>query len=237
MGAEEAKRRNDSVLSFYDESVEGVVTIMSDVPGMVECDGVIVALINERKEIIRQLSQALAGQKSLRYKDFKELMTSCCSAQDKFYHEIHKELVDVLKGDKTVISSVRESLAVYRESRLSDGDARRAELKQYIEKLILQHKDRGKEVQDLLQGYRDEQARIIEQLRSYFDNNKAVRMRDLADFVQDVEQRQVMRLEELRKRKEYVQQLREENRARKSAVEQLLDGFRQERRGHHQNKS
>jgi len=236
MGTEEVKRQNDSVLSFYDESVDGVVTIMSEVPGMVECDGVIVALINERKEIIRQLSKALAGQRSLRHKDFKTLITSCCSAQDKCYHEIHKELVNVLKSDKKVVSSVRESLAVYQESLLSDGDARRAELRQYIEKLILRHRDRGKEVQRLLQGYRDEQARIIEQLRTYFDSNKAVRMKDLAGFVQDVEQRQLIYLEELRKRKEYVQQLREENLGRKSEVEQLLDGFRQERRKRHENK-
>ncbi|MBI4690598.1 MAG: hypothetical protein HY754_10085 [Nitrospirae bacterium] len=133
----------------------------------------------ERERIKAELRESLARNKSLRKKDFDNMMRGILSVQDEKEKEVRNLLNDYFIEQKSVTEALRENLAKLRES-FHKGEVQRVkELQEQIKDILTGQEEGKKKVIARLKDFQREQQELIKNLRELLSRGKDLGINDL----------------------------------------------------------
>lgn len=218
-----------ALLTAYDKSVFEMSEFMGYTQQLYGIENDIERLANYRRQIVGELQESFAEQGSIRKKDFSALFSRCGAMNEKSLEAVRDELLGFFMEEKEIVVRYRDNLAEFRES-LRQKNIERIQLyKESLEKLVAEHKERCLQVQVLLNSYREEQAEVVESLRTFLSEAKEMRMKDLRRLTVNIETMHDRRMEDIENRRRFIDKLKCDNLDRKKKVEMMIESFREER--------
>ncbi len=164
-----------------------------------------------REEIGPALRENLAKSKSLRKRDFDNMMSGIHSQHLEREEELKKILTGFLKEQKRMVSELKDALAKNELERVKKAES--------------QIKERVEEVEKLLKNFRREQSKTSADLGNLLQRNESLRIKDFKEMVGRVQSRQEERGKEVR---QLIGDITIQRRDRKDEVEKMLADFRRE---------
>jgi len=125
--------------------------------------------LNEQKEVANTLTEslgkfkdALSGGEAQRVKEFQATITEILEKQEQRKQEVSSELKEFQKNQQEMAKRLKELLAKGRKLRMKDLKSMLAEFKIQHKERIVQQKERGKEVQNMLGAFKGERLEAAE---------------------------------------------------------------------------
>ncbi len=202
---DEVKNLAQSMVASYERRVLAIERIIEETYKMSEDSR------KMREEIGPTLRENLAKSKSLRRRDFDNLMSGIYSQQSQREEEVKKTLMNFLREQKRVASELKDALAKNELGRVKKAES--------------QIKERIGEVKKLLGNFRREQSEIGNNLRHFLQRNKSLRIKDFKEMVGRIQSRQEERGKEVRK---LMIDAATQKRDRRGEIERMLADFHRE---------
>ncbi len=172
-------------------------------------------LKRERDNLYSDLREELARNESLRKRDFDHMARGFLSAQEGGEREVWSLVDGYFSRQRETSEELREGLKKFRDC-LSSGEAKRIrEYRAMIGKILAEQEERRKEVVARLKEFRREQRETAKRLKSLAAKGRELRIRDLKQL--------------LAKYNPSHQSGADRREARKAAVRDLLDDFKNNR--------
>lgn len=218
-----------ALLTAYDKSVFEISEFMGYTQQLYGIENEIERLANHRRQIVGELQDSFAEQGSIRKKDFTALFSRCGAMNEKSLDAVRDELLSFFMEEKEIVVRYRDNLTEFRES-LRQKNIERIQLyKESLEKIIAEHKERCIQVQVLLNSYREEQAEVVESLRKFLVEAKEMRMKDLRKLTVSIEDMHDKRMQDIERRRQFIDKLKSDNLDRKKKVEMMIESFKEQR--------
>lgn len=218
-----------ALLTAYDKSVFEISEFMGYTQQLYGIENEIERLANHRRQIVGELQESFAEQGSIRKKDFTALFSRCGAMNEKSLNAVRDELLSFFMEEKEIVVRYRDNLTEFRES-LRQKNIERIQLyKESLEKIIAEHKERCIQVQVLLNSYREEQAEVVESLRKFLVEAKEMRMKDLRKLTVSIEDMHDKRMQDIERRRQFIDKLKSDNLDRKKKVEMMIESFKEQR--------
>lgn len=218
-----------ALLTAYDKSVFEISEFMGYTQQLYGIENEIERLASYRRQIVGELQESFAEQGSIRKKDFTALFSRCGAMNEKSLDAVRDELLSFFVEEKEIVVRYRDNLTEFRES-LRQKNIERIQLyKESLEKIIAEHKERCIQVQVLLNSYREEQAEVVESLRKFLIEAKEMRMKDLRQLTVTIEDMHDKRMQDIQKRRQFIDKLKSDNLDRKKKVEMMIESFKEQR--------
>jgi len=194
------KKVVEDIVTFYKSRVLAIERIIEETYKMVEESKKV------REEIGPTLREDLAKSKSLRKKDFDELMNRIYLQQSQRGEEVKEILMNFLKEQRIAASELEDALAKNKLEKVRKAEFRIGE--------------RVKEVEKILNNFRKEQTEIGASLHNFLQNNGSLRIKDFKQMIGRIQLRQKEKEEE-----EEVRKLTTQRRDRRIEVDRMLADF------------
>lgn len=159
----------------------------------------------EREGVRSQLRESLARNRSLRRKDFDNMMQGTLSIQDEREKEVRSLLKGYLNDQKGMAQGLREGLRKFQDS-LTKGETQRVkEFECMIKGILAKQDERKREVTSKLKDFQKEQQEMTKKLKELLDRGSKLRARDLKSMLEEFRSRHEERMTRQKERKEEVQ--------------------------------
>lgn len=169
----------------------------------------------EKERVGVQLRESLASNKSLRKKDFDNMMQGIFSIQDEGEKEAKNLVHDYLCEQKEMSRNLREGLRRFQNS-FAKGEIKKVKEFQGLSKEILDKQEKRKqEVTSKLKDFQEEQQEITIKLNELLAKGRDLRIKDIKSMLKEFS---VQHEERIAHQME-----------RKGNVRKMLDGFKKER--------
>lgn len=214
--AEDMQNIVESVISSYEDRVQSIGSIFDTTHQLLEGfqDGLLDTR-QERERVNTELRENLAKNESLRKKDFDNMMRGILSAQEEREKQVRSLLKSYLDEQKEVANALGENLSKVKDV-LTKGEIQRIEESQTaITEILAKQEQRKEEVSSELREFQRDQQEMARKLKDLLAKGKELRIKDIKSILAEFK---------LQHGKRIAQQ-----KERKNKVQNMLDGFREER--------
>lgn len=214
--AEEMRKIADHIVSSYEARIQSIGALFDATHQVLQTfQDSLLDTRQERERLNGELRENLARNRSLRKRDFDDMMRSILLTQEEREKEVRNLLSGYLNEQKEMSLAIRENLWEFKDS-LIRGEAQRVmKCQEMIKDILAEQEKRRKEVTSRLKAFRGEQMALAIQLKELLAKGKALRIRDLKWALQGFRPRPEKRFTP--------------RSARKEEIRQLLDEFRKKR--------
>jgi len=167
----------------------------------------ILDLKQEREQIKTELREGLAQNKSLRRKDFDNMMQGILSMQDEREKEGRHLLNNYLLAQKNMSDTLRENLAKFKDSLIKGEIERGKEFQKIIKEILARQEERRNEVASMLKEFQEEQQEMVRKLRELLVKGMDLRIRDFKGMLEEFNIYHKERIIRREERKEEVQRM------------------------------
>ncbi|MFH1961921.1 MAG: hypothetical protein ABIJ30_03445 [bacterium] len=169
----------------------------------------------EKERIGVQLRENLAKNKSLRKKDFDNMMQNICLIQDEGGKEVKDLVNNYLYEQEETSRDLRKGLRRFQDS-FANGESKRIKEFQVLSKNILDEQEKRKqEIALRLKDIQKEQQEVTRKFKELLDRGRDLRIKDIKSMLKEFS---VLHEERMARQEE-----------RKEEVRKMLDEFRKER--------
>lgn len=212
--AEDMKGIVEEIISSYETSVQNTLDICNTTYQIFQNS--ILDTKQENEKVTTQIRESLAKNKSLRKKDFDNMMQGILLIQDEGEKEARDLVNDYLNEQKEMSRDLRKGIRRFQDS-FAKGEVQGVEKFQNLSKEILDKQDeRKQEIASKLKDFQKEQQEMMIGLKELLAKGREIRIRDL----------KLMLKEFNAQHKERIACQKE----RKAEVRKMLGDFREERR-------
>jgi len=167
----------------------------------------VLALKQEREQIKTELRECLAQNKSLRRKDFDNMMQGILSMQDEQEKEGRHLLNNYLMAQKNMSDALREHLAKFKDSLIKGEIERGKEFQKIIKEILDRQEERRNEVASMLKEFQEEQQEMVKKLRELLGKGKDLRIKDFKAMLKEFAMLHKERITHREERREEVQRM------------------------------
>jgi len=185
--AEDMKKLAEEIVSSYKSQISAVGIIIDNVHHLLE------DFKTERGEISNQLKETLAKGKSLRKKDFDNMMKDILSRQEEREKQVRDLLKAFLEEQKETAEIIKKNLAEGEKVRIND-------FKKMLQDIQAKQEARENEVTTTLKKFQKEYKEMAESLRNLLNKGEAIRVKDFKEMIKNIRSRQIERANEVRER-------------------------------------
>ncbi|MCF7791599.1 MAG: hypothetical protein K9L78_02005 [Victivallales bacterium] len=185
--AENMKNIAEEVLRFYESSIDKVSTMVNSTNRILNEFRV------ERNTANSTLKDSLAKEKSVRKKDFDNILDEMIPFHDEKEEQIKTTLNDFLNEQKKAAETIKRKLS-------SNEKIRFDEFREMLSEIQGDRENRESEVREMLQEFQMEYKKMGEALQNFLKMDKSVRIRDVRDMMRDFKKERVKRKTEARER-------------------------------------
>lgn len=139
----------------------------------------------EREQIRAELRECLAQNKSLRRKDFNNMMQGILSAQDEREKEGRNLINDYFIGQKNMSDALRENLAKFKDSLIKGEIERVKEFRGIIKEILAKQDERKNEVISKLKEFQKEQQEMVKKLKELLAKGRYLRIKDFKAMLEE----------------------------------------------------
>jgi hypothetical protein len=201
----------DNIVSSYETRIQSIGALFDTTHQVLQ--GFHDSLLDTREErgkLNGELRENLAKNKSLRRKDFDNMMQGIILTQDEREKEVRKLLNSYLIEQKEMAGALRKNLEKFKNS-LEKGEARRVkEFQEMIKEILVKQEERKDEVTRRLKEFKKEQIMLTSRLKELLAKGKELRIRDFKSMLKEFNARYKERLARQEERKKEVRQLLDE---------------------------
>jgi hypothetical protein len=189
------KNMVDQIVSSYETRIESIGTLFDTTHQILQ--GFQDSLLDtreEREKLNRELRENLAKNKSLRRKDFDNLMEGIILTQNERKREVRDLLNSYLHEQKEMAQGLKENLGKFKDS-LAKGEAQRIkEFQEMIRGILVKQEERKEEVTLRLEEFKKEQIMLTSRLKELLAKGKELRIRDFKSMLKEFNARYQERL-------------------------------------------
>ena len=198
----------DNIVSSYETRIESIGTLFDTTHQVLQ--GFQDSLLDTREErgkLNEELRENLAKNKSLRRKDFDNLMEGIILTQNEREKEVRDLLNTYLNEQRAMARDLKDNLGKFRDS-LSEGEAQRVkEFQQMIKEILAKQTERKDEVISKLKEFKKEQKMLASRLNELLAKGRALRIKDLKRMLNEFRGQYEERLARQEERKREVRHL------------------------------
>jgi hypothetical protein len=206
--AKDMKQMVDQIVSSYETRIESIGTLFDTTHQVLQ--GFQDSLLDTREErgkLNEELRENLAKNKSLRRKDFDNLMEGIILTQNEREKEVRDLLNTYLNEQRAMARDLKDNLGKFRDS-LSEGEAQRVkEFQQMIKEILAKQTERKDEVISKLKEFKKEQKMLASRLNELLAKGRALRIKDLKRMLNESRGQYEERLARQEERKREVRHL------------------------------
>jgi len=176
----------DNILYSYETRINSIASIFDSAPQILQ--GVQDVLIDTKKEgekISADLKESLAKNKSLRKKDFDNMMDGILFTQNEREKEVRNLLNFYLNEQKEMAQALKENLKNFKDSLVKREFQRVKEFQEMIRVILSKQDKRKEEVTSRLREFQSEQRIIAGRLRELLAKGRELRIRDLKSMLKE----------------------------------------------------
>ena len=185
--AENMKNIAEEVLRFYESSIDKVSTMVNNT------NRILGEFRVERATANSTLKDSLAKEKSLRKKDFDNILDEMIPFHNEKEEQIKTTLNDFLNEQRKAAETIKKKIS-------SNEKIRFDEFREMLNKIQGDRENREKEVRTMLQEFQMEYKRMGEALQNFLKMDKSVRIRDVRNMMKDFRREKQERKAEVRGR-------------------------------------
>jgi hypothetical protein len=164
----------------------------------------------EREKINGQLRESLTKNKSLRRKDFDQMMQGILSAQEDRERQVRERLNSYLAEQREMIHTLGDNLAKFKDA-LAGGEAQRIkEFQALIHEILAKQDERKNEVTSELKEFRKQQQELALTLKELLAKGKELRIREMKRMLGEFQVRRQERIAEQGERRRDVRDMLDE---------------------------
>ena len=215
--AEDMREIVDNIMSSYETRIQSIGSIFDTTQQLLEnFQDSFFDTGREREEISAELRESLAKTKSLRRKDFDNMMQGVFPTQEEREKEVRNLLKSYLNEQKEMAHVLRENLAKFSDS-LAKGEAQRVkEFQALIKEILAKQDERKNEVTSKLKEFQKQQQELAKRLKTLLAKGRELRIKDFKSMLKEFKTQHKERLShQIERRKE---------------VNKMLGTFKQERK-------
>ena len=161
----------------------------------------------EREKLNVELRESLAQKRSLRRKDFDNMMQGIILTQNEGEKEVRNLLNTYLSEQKEMAQDLRGNLEKFKDS-LAKGEAQRVkEFQEMIKEILVKQDERKDEVTGRLKEFKKEQKMLASRLKELLAKGRDLRTKDLKRMLNEFRGQYEERLARQEERKREVSQL------------------------------
>lgn len=211
----------DSVFCSHEARIRNVESFLDTARSVLESfDNSLLAMRGEYNHISAQLRDNLARNGSLRKKDFDSMMTALSADQDRRAQEVRDLSRTYLAEQTQFAHQLRQRLREFIDA-LAQGEAAGVtQHHQAITDLFARQQQHSEHVVSRLRESEEEQQRAAGMLRDLLARGRELRIKDLKSMLAEFKRQRDRRLLEQDQRREEVQDMLRESRARRVEAEQ-----------------
>lgn len=139
----------------------------------------------EREQIRAELRECLARNKSLRRKDFNNMMQGILSVQDERGKEGRNLMTNYFIDQKNTADALRENLAKFKDSLLKGEILRVKEFQEMIKKILATQEERKEEVTSELKEFQKERQEMAKKLKELLAKGRDLRIKDFKSMLEE----------------------------------------------------
>jgi len=206
----------EDIISSYENRIQNIGAIFETTHQLLEgFQNSFLDTRQERERLNAELRDNLAKNKSLRRKDFDNMMQGILCAQDEREKEVKNLLKTYLNEQKQMACALGENLGKFKNS-LTKGEAERMrEFQNLIKGILARQDERRVEVTLKLREFQKEQKDLANSLKQLLAKGRELRIKDLKSMLAEFKTRHKERIS------------RQEE--RRQEIKNLLGGFKKER--------
>ncbi|MBI4684670.1 MAG: hypothetical protein HY755_05685 [Nitrospirae bacterium] len=133
----------------------------------------------QEEKLTSELRETLAKDKSLRKKDFDNMMQGILSAQEERKKEVRNLLKGYLNGQKEVAQTLKDNLAKVKDVLVRGETGRVKEFQGLIKEILAKQDERKDEVTSKLKEFQKEQHEMAKRLKELLTKGRELRIKDL----------------------------------------------------------
>ena len=161
----------------------------------------------EREQIRAELRECLAQNKSLRRKDFNDMMQGILSVQDEREKEGRNLINNYFIDQKNMADALRENLAKFKDSLLKGETQRVKEFQEMIKNILAEQDERKNEVISKLKEFQKEQQEMVKKLKELLAKGRDLRIKDFKLMLEEFNISHKERITRQEERREEVQRM------------------------------
>jgi len=185
----------DQIVSSYETRIESIGALFDTIHQVLQgFNDSLLDTREEREKLNGELRENLAKNKSLRRKDFDNLMEGILLTQNERKREVRDLLNSYLHEQKEMAKNLRENLEKFKDS-LAKGEAQRVkEFQEMIKEILLKQEERKDEITLRLKEFKKEQIVLTSRLKELLAKGKELRIRDFKSMLKEFNGRYKERL-------------------------------------------
>ncbi len=188
--AEDMLKLTEEIISSYESRISSVCTIIDNTHQMLD------DFKENRGTMSMQLKEALAHGKSLRKKDYDNMMKDIVESQEIMEDEARVLLKTYLDEQKDAAKTIRENLAKHKVDGVTGEAGRINNFRTIITDIQASQKTREEEVRNMLTTFRNDHKMLSESLRSLLKKGTEVRIRDVKIMLENIRSKRMQWQEE-----------------------------------------
>jgi hypothetical protein len=176
----------DKILYSYETRINSIASILDSAPQILqEVQDVLIDTKKEGEKISAELRESLAKNKSLRKKDFDNMMHGILFTQNEREKEVRNLLNFYLNEQKEMAQALKENLRNFKDSLVKREFQRVKEFQEMIRVILSKQDKRKEEVSSRLKEFQSEQRIIAGRLRELLAKGRELRIRDLKSMLKE----------------------------------------------------
>lgn len=202
---EETKIIFANIVSSYETSIQHIDSLFDTTQQLLK--GFQNAFLDKKQEREinnAELRESLAQNKSLRRKDFDNMMQGVFAVQEAKEGEVRNLLNSYLDEQEEITHTLRDNLEKVKDA-LARGEAERVkEFQGMLKEIFAKHDERKKEVTSRLKEFQDEQQEMAKRLKYLLVKGRELRINDLKLLLREFQAQQKERIVRQKERREEV---------------------------------
>ncbi len=224
--AEDMRKLTEEIISSYESRISAVCMIIDNTHQLLD------DFREKRSEMSMQLKETLSNGKSLRKKDFDNMMKDITESQETRETETRNLLKTYLDEQKEAAKIIRENLEKHKGDCVNGEVDGINDFRKIITDIQASQKKREEQVRDMLTAFRNDHKMLSESLRSLLEKGTALRIRDVKAMLENIRLKRTEWREEIKQTASHWRGLagtmaakRAENRNTYMATAETVSGF------------
>lgn len=190
--AEDMRKLTEEIITSYESRISAVCMIIDNTHQLLG------DFREKRSAMSMQLKETLSHGKSLRKKDFDNMMKDIMESQEARENETRNLLKTYLDEQKEAAKTIRENLEKHKTDRIEGEADGINDFRKIITDIQASQKSREEEVKNMLTTFRSGHKMLAESLRSLLEKGTAVRIRDVKIMLENIRSKRMQWREEIK---------------------------------------
>ena len=186
------RKLTEEIISSYESRISAVCMIIDNTHQLLD------DFREKRSEMSMQLKETLSNGKSLRKKDFDNMMKDITESQETRETETRNLLKTYLDEQKEAAKIIRESLEKHKGDCVNGEAGGINDFRKVITDIQASQKKREEQVRDMLTAFRNDHKMLSESLRSLLEKGTALRIRDVKTMLENIRSKRTEWREEIK---------------------------------------